>query len=136
MRDIKFKAWDKNKKVFIPNEYWAIISTDFNAFGVMLKDWEDYREGEYFYENAQELSQFTGLLDKNGKEIYEFDILKDGRNRKGIVSFGEGEYTPDWWGVSWHGWYIDGIDTEFTQTEASKLEIIGNIYETPELLTK
>lgn len=42
----------------------------------MLKDWENYKEGEYFYENSQELVEFTGLHDRSGKEVFEGDVCK------------------------------------------------------------
>ena len=88
-------------------------------------------EATYKYE----IIQYTGLHDKNGKEIYEGDIMNwPGKRNKGIsekayrhvVVFKNGCF----------GYYL-GLDFQNDLSElAKKYEIIGNIYENPELLAK
>ena len=88
--------------------------------------------GEYWRDfNDVNLMQFTGLKDKNGKEIFEKDIV-DYKGRKAIVK--------------WHGSYacfiyefVDELKNRTTEWKPLYLsyyhfEIIGNIYENPELL--
>jgi len=139
-REIKFRVWDKTKKLFIPDDVYAILNpTSFDAFGVMIKDWDDYREGEYFYDNAQELIQFTGLKDKNGKDIYEGDIVR-------IEYHNTSEICGIEWGYYSDGEYVDNVECWVAGTEPLSdkgglwgspkhdYEVIGNIYENPELL--
>ena len=82
--------------------------------------------------------RFTGLHDKNGKEIYEGDILSDGLYR-GAVEFGDFYRMADCGGDSFSaiGWHMDGIYDEDDQVSLSEFDdsmVIGNIYENPELL--
>lgn len=125
-RPIKFRAWDIFKKTFVPPETWAVLSEPSDrATAVVLKDWKDYKEGEYFYPSLQTIMQFTGLTDKNGKEIYEGDILahllydygEEVRYEGGAFVIGK-RSTADFLG----GVALGGV-------------VIGNIYENPELLS-
>ena len=77
------------------------------------------------------VGQFTGLKDKNGKEIYESDIIKsDYPWMCGVVEFGEGfQGEPADGQYPYQGWHVG------TQAFAGDdVSVIGNIYENPELL--
>ena len=89
---------------------------------------EDSVAGEWIVNNDIHLMQSTGLLDKNGKEIFEGDILgiKDGL-LNGVV-----EYRSDL--GMWTNSLIRYNNFERLFTVANSREIIGNIYENPELL--
>lgn len=87
--------------------------------------------------DSDTVGQFTGLLDKNGKEIYEGDVLK--------LYIGNGQYELRqvyWWqGSYWtkrvksYGWYGEEPQTlSFYFTNEIKVEIYGNIHDNPELL--
>lgn len=84
----------------------------------------------WVYENPQlKKDRWTGLLDKEQKEIYEGDIVKDG-NYVGVVE----------WGVSRAGFIATGGNQSIAMTtsfglKAKDCEVIGNIYENPELIT-
>lgn len=100
---------------------------DFDMRQVMLE--ED--NGEYFHKSFDEieLMQFTGLHDKNGKEIYEGDVVKH-RGRHGtttsVVEFKDGCFN-----VGYHY----GSSTRVKPMLLNKrMEIIGNIHENPDLL--
>jgi hypothetical protein len=70
--------------------------------------------------------QFTGLKDKNGVDIYEGDIINSNYFKNGKVVF---------WRYGWH--FNTGKDCHHSfNTSSHSFEVIGNIYETPELLNK
>ena len=101
MRPIKFRAWN------IPRKAWFTLDGT---------DHFDIFEDEHFV-----VEQFTGVHDKNGKEIYEGDIVRFGQ-KPCLV-------TVD--GVEW-----SFGDYQLRNKDASDLEVIGNIHENPDILIK
>ncbi len=135
-REVKFKAWLHEEKVMVdvieinfPEKYVCFYDctglTDAEAFELMRNG---IPNADCLFENCS-LRQFTGLRDKNGKEIYEGDIIRvEQWNMNGIVNFASGMFKVS-----------DPIRTEFNPSLASfmvevRCEVIGNIYENPELL--
>lgn len=124
MREIKFRAWIKE------GAYDDGILPDGNEM--------DYIQGfvgetVWCSDNSEidikscELMQFTGLKDKNGKEIYEGDIIKGdtyGHILEVIWDEGYCGFSP----------FLDLIDGDYTGEDWGRCEVIGNIYENPELL--
>lgn len=131
MKTIKFKAWDKiNKKMINLRPMGTTISMgEHLCFG--CEEWGHNYESEChatFHPNIDEdfeLIQFTGLLDKNGKEIYEGDVVKLISEKIGEVVYHEERAA-----------YIFHDINNFNELlyERHPYEIIGNIYENPELL--
>jgi len=120
MREIKFRVWHKaDEKMY-------------EVYGFAQNKW--FLKGKQFPmpNGAVVIMQYTGLKDKNGKEIYEGDLLTD---------YGEApplyvEYSEE------HGAYcfVDKFDPSGTvyytplMIYYEQMEVIGNIYENPELL--
>jgi uncharacterized phage protein (TIGR01671 family) len=136
MREIKLRAWDKHKKKFLPDDVYAILSKHYaGAILIMLKDFEDYREGEFGYEHSIVLLQYTGLKDKNGKEIYEGNVIKievKKRNKGDFPNLKNYLVVFEDFSFSYkdnEGYYATPLNIFI-----KGVEVIGNIYENPELL--
>lgn len=146
-REIKFRIWRKEpfshkedfKMVYLPK--WTVFDGEDLVFRTDLDTfWIDSSSGE----ESAILMQFTGLIDKNGKEIYEGDIVKDNDDFKLTVVYlinhklqtGEDDYC----GERYYS-YITGYFGEFSDKSGytcldKELEIIGNIYESPDIFNK
>ncbi len=108
-REIKFRAWcDKEMKYD-----WRVIDKDILG--------------------SIPLMQYTGLKDKNGKEIYEGDIVfKFGIDDAPYeIKYGEQKSSHDWIGI---GFYTESLGEQCHIFGGEYIEIIGNIYENPELI--
>jgi len=118
-RIIKFRAWDKiNKEMYLVNK----LEFDRDLITLELPKGNEPWEAMSIPKSQIILMQFTGLFDKNGKEIYEFDLVK--HKDTGQVS------VVEWSSGDW-GWLMRSIKSwnPKAQFDSSTDEVIGNIYE-------
>ena len=127
-REIKFRVWDPENKVWLKgNEI---------AFTAAMRIYN--KKGDMIY-NAG-ICQFTGCQDKNGKEVYEGDVVQIMRQSFDLDDRGNNPvYKPQISKVIYrdHGFWVE--DEEFSwegelMWDWNEMEIIGNIFENPELI--
>lgn len=136
MRDIKFRAWDSFNNRMIQNDRIlkiCFVRSDHIPSLVVysnrnIENHTEIRENDKQYCNEFELMQYTGLKDKNGKDIYEGDILTSAFSKR-IVIFDENTCS----------FMLKDIDLRnelfsLTKEKSKNLEIIGNIYENKDLI--
>lgn len=125
-RELKFRIWDKKE-----SEYMCLGATGIDALTGEVVDY--YWDATTLEKEDYIIEQYTGLKDKNGKEIYEGDIIR-------VDSFFDYETVSDYevaWDedfLSYHLKCIKGVnyDNDLGDISESACEIIGNIHENQE----
>ena len=129
MREIKFRAWDSLTK-----RMWTPDFVSQQGLAGMSLGTKAHPNDLVYDKDRFPVMQYTGLKDKDDKEIYEGDILRQTESVfcMPVVFQSVVEYQPG-------GFWFRGIDFNITdcnwhQFNAQNREVIGNIYENPELL--
>ena len=136
-REILFKAKRKNWRELSQEEWWVEgnFSTDEKddqkaysgyLFGVVDGVVEDFDIVEI---NPETLCQYTGLTDKNGKRIWENDIVE--HEISSVLG------AVEWYAEDYVGWWVNDEylgKQQFTDEMWDECVVIGNIFDNPELL--
>ena len=109
-REIKFRAWDRDKKKWVNSDEIPVTGERDDYFEICCNGY-------------LEVMQYTGLKDKGGVEIYEGDIIRVRFNNDHIMNL-KVKFEVGAFGVA--GYYLKSIRHES--------EVIGNVYENKELL--
>lgn len=128
-KELKFRCWDKSKNIMgivealtlgeVKDENWICYRTD-------SMEVKERPTGNYVKKKDAVIMQFVGLKDKNGKEIFEGDIIRfDNDWYSEVYQHGCGE----WFAASFSIW--ENISEDGKE---NSWEVIGNIYTTLELL--
>jgi uncharacterized phage protein (TIGR01671 family) len=134
MREIKYRAWDKLRKQMV-----LVFRIDFYLNNVDInwvdKDTEHLQSANLDFKDV-ELMQYTELKDKNKKEVYEGDILLASAwpgGDRGIVKFADGQFLVDFRDGGGNMVYSLRDRIQWGSEQLMD-EVIGSVYENPELL--
>lgn len=135
MRELKFRAWDKDMNTM--HDISGFIT--FKQFTEVHFGTSGFKRGQY------ELMQYTGLKDKHGTEIYSGDVISRKRHKDQNNWASELVHDMDYADtvIFHHGAFISkengktihSIIRPFRITDNIEHEVIGNIHQNPELLT-
>ena len=133
-REIKFRAWNKYTSKMLEQEGISGSNSYISFLDFYYDNSEDRNFGSVI--NDLILMQFTGLLDKNGKEIFEGDLLQyDGYNFKLINKEKIYQIKYDDNLAQYYSYNLENSFDTFLVVRAWKeSKIIGNIFQNPELI--
>lgn len=127
MREILFRGISKKHRTF---EYGCLIQSMCKTYiGNTFGNYQDH----WCEVIPETVGQFTGLLDNNGKKIFEGDILSLGfDSRKPFPIFWENDLFM--WSIPDYDYVNDMPPLHFLNCHNNSIEIIGNIHDNPQLL--
>ncbi len=113
MRDIKFRAWNATSREMLTPYFFVNDENFITQYGVS---------------KPNEVMQFTGLKDKNSVEIYEGDVLSHSKQGLCVVKYGNKHF-------DYAGFTLENTEGMINTLQNPHIyEVIGNIYENPELI--
>lgn len=125
-KQIKFRVWNHGI-----NKMYDVYG--FNDRQIQWRDENSGLGGSFSYgknnKNKFTLQIYTGLHDKNGKEIYEGDYFMVAGNKIYEVMFCQAECNHDWYGGTFILWLNEDVFFPFDEYAMKHGEVVGNIYE-------
>ncbi len=138
MREILFRGKWRYNGEWVEGHYVKALDMYGREIHVIFESTATfYSDGEtsgFILVNPETICQYTGLIDKNGKKIWEGDICDRKEQYPEIVKYRDGDWTLDYSYVSHKESGVCYCNLGFYAEERKCVEVIGNIFDNPELL--